>query len=210
MKKISLALVWIALLPIIGMAQKNQAANAILNKSALALKNNVGLSASYSTTTMDRNKHRSASGSGAIYLKKNKYFIQDGNSQIISDGSKVWNYNGENEVMVSAASTSHNAMSPEAILSGNLPTAEFNYGAPVSTGTNYFLSLTPVDKRKNFTLIELYINKSSYLITKATVKDKSGNTTTFTLSNIKNNKAIPDSKFAFDVRQHPKVEVVEN
>jgi outer membrane lipoprotein-sorting protein len=66
----------------------------------------------------------------------------------------------------------------------------------------------PVDKRKNFKQINLFINKANNLITKAVVTDKQGNITEISFGNATFNAVIPDSQFVFDASKHPGVEVV--
>jgi outer membrane lipoprotein-sorting protein len=69
--------------------------------------------------------------------------------------------------------------------------------------------MTPVDKRKNFKEVTVFVDKTKKLITKAQVIDKGDNHVEFTLKNINTNAALPDSRFAFDTKKHPGVEVIE-
>lgn len=209
MKRILLLSLLCSILSLGSMAQKDGNAKQILDRAAAAIRNSKGITASFSSLTKNRSNRTSGSTRGQITLKGNKYFIQEGNNQIISNGAKVWNYNGENEVVVSNANES-SSFSPETLLAGKINTADFNYKLVSAAGSQYVVSLTPIDRRKSFTSVQLYIGKSNSLINKALVKDKSGNTIIFSLSNVKNNVSISDSHFAFDTRKHPHVEVVNN
>ena len=98
-------------------------------------------------------------------------------------------------------------MSPQQILSG-FNKNDFTIKLVSSAGTNYEILLLPVDKRKNFKQVILYINKSTNLISKAKITDKTDNVIQLSFSAINLNAVIPDSQFVFDATKHPGVEVV--
>ena len=66
----------------------------------------------------------------------------------------------------------------------------------------------PVDKRKNFKQVTIFINKSTNLVSKAKVTDKSDNIIQLYFSAINLNAVIPNSQFNFDASKHPGVEII--
>lgn len=206
MKKIVLFFAFVIVLVSAGFAQTGNA-KAILDKVSNKLKGNTGLTASFSYTTKDRKNVVRGTKKGVIYIKGQKYYLKQGETEIYSDGSKNWNFNGENEVTVSAVDDESKAFTPQKFLS-NFYDNEFTYNVVSSSGNYHQIVLTPVDKRKNFKQVTVYVDKTKDLVTKAQVTDKADNVTEFTLSNVNTNANIPDSKFTFDTKAHPGVEVI--
>lgn len=184
-----------------------QNAQDILNKAGDKIKNSTGITANFSYTIIDKNKNKKGSDNGTMTIKGNKYYIKQGVNEIFFDGKNIWNFNGSDEVQITNALENADAITPQKIINADF---KKGYTSKVvsSKGNNYNIELVPTDKRQNFTKINIIVNKSTNLINGATVVDKSGNTTTFTLSNINTNVTVPDSKFLFDVRKHPGIEVI--
>jgi len=206
MKKIVLFFVFAIGLVTISIAQAVNA-KSILDKVSNKLKNNTGISANFSYTTKDKKNVVRGSKKGIIYIKGQKYYLKQGSTEIYSDGAKSWNYNGDKEVTVSDIDEDSKAFTPQKFMS-NFYDNDFSYDLVSSAGNYYQIALTPIDKRKNFKLVTVYVDKTKDLVTKAQITDKSDNITEFTLSNINTNANIPDSKFTWDAKSHPGVEVI--
>ncbi|MDR0794148.1 MAG: outer membrane lipoprotein carrier protein LolA [Chitinophagaceae bacterium] len=189
-------------------AQNDPSAKAILDKVSAKLQSVKGASAKFTYSTKNKNNVTQGSVLGNILLKGNKYYIKQGSTEIISDGAKTWNFNGDNEVTVSDVDADSKSLSPQKLLSGSFYDKDFSYKLISNKGNLSEIELVPTDKRKNFTKVNVFVDKSKNLITKANILDKNGNTVQFTLSNINTNAAIPDSKFQFDAKKHPGVEVI--
>src|SRR3954471_2348563 len=198
MKKIVLFVAFAIGFVAMSFAQANSA-KSILDKVSNKLKANSGITASFSYTTKDKKNVVRGSKKGVIFIKGQKYYLKQGSTEIYSDGAKSWNYNGDKEVTVSDLDEDNKAFTPQKFLS-NFYDKDFNYDLISSTGSFYQIALTPVDKRKNFKQVTVYVDKSKDLVTKAQITDKADNTTEFTLSNINTNANIPDSKFIFDTK----------
>jgi outer membrane lipoprotein carrier protein len=206
MKKIIVFIAFTIGLVAMSFAQSDNA-KSILDKVSNKLKSNTGITANFSYTTKDKKNVVRGNKKGVIYIKGQKYYLKQGSTEIYSDGSKSWNYNGDKEVTVSEVDEDSKAFTPQKFLS-NFYDKDFNYDLLTSTGNYYKIGLTPVDKRKNFKQVTVYVDKTKDLVTKAEITDKADNTTEFTLSNINTNANIPDSRFTFDTKAHPGVEVI--
>jgi len=205
MKRIFLFVaVWIGLATT-GFAQNN--AKSILDNVSSKLKGFTGISANFTYTTKDKKNIQRGSKSGQILVKGQKYYLKQGSTEVFSDGTKNWNYNGDNEVTVTDVEENSQAFSPQKFFS-NFYDKDFTYNLVSSTGNAYQIALTPVDKRKNFKQVTVFVDKTKNLVTKAQVLDKADNTIEFSLSKINTNATIPDSKFVFDTKAHPGVEVI--
>jgi outer membrane lipoprotein-sorting protein len=94
-------------------------------------------------------------------------------------------------------------LSPQNLLS-NFYDKDFNYKLVSSAGNFHEIEMTPIDKRKSFQKVNVYIDKSKSIITKAKVLDKSNNTLEFLLSNLNTGANLPDASFQFVRSKYPK------
>lgn len=189
-------------------AQNAVTAESILSKAAAKAQSSKGISVSFSLTQKDKSAHTISSSKGVLKVKGEKYYLQQGETEIFCNGVQVWNYDGENEVTVAKIDKEDgDAFSPQQILTG-FNKKDFSVKLLSSAGAEYKLQLTPVDKRKNFKEIMLYVNKSTSLVYKAIITDKLNASTEIAFSNISLNASIPESQFVFDIVKHPGVEVV--
>ncbi|WP_447640282.1 MULTISPECIES: LolA family protein [Chitinophagaceae] len=210
MKKIyTLAIVFLLFIQF-SWAQKDPAAKAVLNKVSANIKNTKGATANFSYAIKNRNGESQGAAQGKLVVSGSKYHITQGDNEIISNGTTLWNYDkSANEVNVSTPSSAGGGINPDQLLTGSFSEADFNYKLVSQSGGQYQIQLTPADKRKSFKQIDLYVSKAQNMITKASVVDKNGSTTFFQLSNIKTNVAIAASQFTFDKAAHPGVEVID-
>ena len=205
MKKLSVLIILLAIFGFNVQAQSN--AQSILDKSTAKIKSSKGISLSFSLTQKDKLNHIVSSSKGTMKIKGSKFYIKQGSNEIFCNGTQIWNYDGEKEVTVTKADNADDAFSPQQIVTG-FNKNDYDIKLVSSAGTNYQLQLTPVDKRKNFKHIMLYINKSTSLLTKASVTDKTNAITEVSFSNISLNVSLADSLFVFDAAKHGGVEII--
>lgn len=189
-------------------AQTNTSAKSILDGVSNKLKSYKGITANFTYITKDRKNIKRGSVSGQISIKGQKYYIKQGSTEIYSDGTKTWNYNGENEVTVAEADDDSKTLTPQKLLS-DFYDKDFTYNLVSSAGSYYEIAMVPTDKRKNFKQVNVFVDKAKSLITKAKVLDKSDNNIEFSLTKVNTNATLPDERFVFDATKHPGVEVVE-
>jgi len=183
-------------------------AQKILDRASSKLRSAKGITTNFSLTQKDKSNHLQGTAKGVVKIKGNKYYVKEGDNQVFCNGSQQWNFNGRDEVTVSKADNSDpDDLSPQQILSGFSKT-DFTSKLISSSGTNYQILLTPIDKRKNFKQVTIFVSKSSNLITKALIIDKSDNNIEITFSNVNLNATLADSEFSFDAKKHPGVEVI--
>ncbi len=200
----------LALCLITGSAKaQNDPAKKILDAVTAKLKTYKGINAGFTLLSRSRSGKINNNVTGKTSIKGNKYYIKEGGTEIFSDGSKIWNYNGNDEVTVTSADEDNQALTPQKLLTGFYD-KDFTYKLISSTGKYNEIQLAPVDKRKNFQKINVFVDKSKMLITKAKVVDKSSNTITINLKNINTSANIADDTFVFDQKKYNRnIEVIE-
>lgn len=209
MNKIYFLLIALAMTAGSAKAQNDPAAKKILDAVKAKVKTYKGINAGFTMLSKSRSGKVNNNVNGKISIKGNKYYIKDGGKEIFSDGNKTWNYNGDNEVTVTAADAEDNELSPQKLLT-DFYNKDFTYKLISSAGNFNEIQLTPVDKRKNFQKVNLFVDKSKMMITHAKVVDKSNNTIEFSLKNINTSSYIPDDTFVFNQKKYKKnIEVIE-
>jgi outer membrane lipoprotein-sorting protein len=193
-----------------GVAQVGNDPNAkkILDAVSAKVKGFKGITANFKYVTKNKQKVTKGSVAGQISIKGQKYYIKQGATEIFCDGAKVWNFNGSTEVTVSEVEADSKTLSPQKLLT-NFYDKDFTYKLVSSNGAFHQIQMIPTDKRKNFKQVIIFVDKAKNLITKANVIDKSDNTIEFELSNLNTTANLADSKFTFDTKKYPKVEVIE-
>jgi outer membrane lipoprotein carrier protein len=184
-----------------------QDAQTILDKTTAKIKSSKGINLSFSLTQKDKVGQVLSTTKGILKVKGTKYYIKEGSNEIFCNGTQIWNYDGKNEVTIAKADYDDDELSPQQIITG-FNKKDFSATIVSSSATLYQVQLIPVDKRKNFKQVIIFINKTSNLITKAVIIDKSGNINEISFNNISLTADIPDSQFVFDTSKHPGVEEV--
>jgi outer membrane lipoprotein carrier protein len=188
-------------------AQNSSDAESVLNSAAQKVQSSNGINVSFSLTQKDKVGHSLSASKGILKIKGSKYYIKQEQNETYCNGVQIWNYDGAKEVTVAKADDDEDAFSPQQILTG-FNKKDFDIKLVSSVGADYQVQLTPVDKRKNFKQIMLYINKSTNLVSRAVIIDKTDAFTEINFSNISLNSTFPDSQFVFDASKHPGVEII--
>ena len=209
MNKIYVLLIAFALMAGAAKAQNDARAKKILDAVTAKVKAYKGVNAGFTLVSKSRTGKINNNVSGNISIKGNKYYIKEGSTEIFSDGNKTWNYNGDDEVTVTAANANDDMLSPQKLLT-DFYDKDFSYKLVSSTGAYDEIQLVPTDKRKNFKQINVFVQKSKMMITRAKIVDKSSNTIDFNLKNINTNASIADETFVFNQQKYGKsIEVIE-
>jgi outer membrane lipoprotein carrier protein len=206
----------VALLSVITLnlfAQNDPNAKKILDLVSAKFKTFKTVQANFTLTVTNKAGKSAGSKAGVVYLKGNKYQIQDKGMQIFSDGKKVWKYTPEDkEVTISTVDPTGNSFTIAKLFS-NFYDKDFTYklngNKKLGTKTLTEIELTPTAKGKNFTKVLLYIDQKQQLIISTKVIETSGNTYTYGMSNLKTNTALSDNLFVFDKSKYPGVEEIE-
>lgn len=209
MKNLYFLIIAMALVAGSANAQNDPNAKKILDAVSAKLKTYKGITAGFNLVSKARSGKVNNRVAGKISIKGNKYYIKQGATEIFSDGNKTWNYNGNDEVTVTTSDEDNSMLSPQTLLT-NFYDKDFTYKIVSSAGNYNEIQMVPNDKRKNFQRVNVFVDKTKMMITKARVLDKSNNTIEFNLTNINTSAAIPDNTFVFNKSKYKKnIEVIE-
>ena len=190
-------------------AQKDPAAKKVLDAVSAKVKTFKGVKADFIIKSVTSKGKPNGTKTGNIAIKGQKYLLKQGKTEIICDSKTIWNYDGAKTITVSPADENNQTLSPQNLLS-NFYDKDFNYKLVNSLGSFFEIELTPLDKRKSFKKVNVFVDKVKNMITKALIIDQSNNKVEFSLNNMNTAALIPDNLFTFDKSKYPRdVEVLD-
>ena len=191
------------------LAQNDPNAKKILDAVSTKVKSYKGITGEFTIKSITSKGKDNGTKQGNISIKGQKYILKQGKIEIICDAAKIYNFDGSKTVTITPVEESGQTLSPQNLLS-NFYDKDFTYKLISSKSTFHEVELVPNDKRKNFTKVNIFIDKVKNMITKAKILDKSNNTIEFTLNNINTNATLADNLFKFDKNHYPKfVEILD-
>lgn len=193
-------------------AQKDPKAKAVLDKVSAKFKTLKTVEANYSLTVTTRAGKNAGTKTGKIFLKGEKYKITESSMSLFSDGKKIWRYEPDaNEVSISNVEKDADGITPQKLFT-NFYDKDFIYkhnGVKKEGGKNLTeIELSPVDKRKNFFKVYLYVDEAQQMIVSSKIYENSGNVYTYSMSALKLNQPMADNMFVFNKSQYPGVEEI--
>jgi len=150
---------------------------------------------------------------GTVWMKGTKYRVSFSGQEIFCDGKTVWNYDkAANEVTISSLDASGSTLSPQKLFT-NFYDKDFTYflkGEKKEGGkTLQEIEMTPTDKSKAFSKVNVMVDKTAKTIYSTKVTEKAGSKYSYTVTTMKSNATIADSQFVFDKKKYPGVEEVD-
>jgi outer membrane lipoprotein carrier protein len=190
-------------------AQNDPKAKKILDAVSNTVKAYKTISASFSIKSLTSRGVNNGTKTGTIVTKGQKYVLKEGKTEILCDGAKTYNYDGSKTITVSAVEESGQTLTPQKILSGSYD-KDFIYRL-VGTKVNlHEIEMKPIDTRKNFSKVNIFVDKAKNMIVRAVILDKGNNTVQVSFSNMVPNKNLADNLFAFNPAKYPKdVEILD-
>ncbi len=201
MKKILGLILSIAIANVL-FAQNDPAAKKVLDNVSAKIKTFKAITSNITIKSLTSKGKDNGTKNGTITYKNKKYVLKQGKTEVICDGTKVYNYDGSKTITITGADEAESLLSPQKLFS-NFYDKDFNYKLISSAGATYQVELTPVDSRKSFAKVNLFIDKTKNMFTKVNILDKGNNTTTISLSNLNTNAAINDNIFTFNKAKYP-------
>jgi outer membrane lipoprotein-sorting protein len=201
MKKI-VSLLLVLLCSISAFSQNDAAAKKILDDVNTKVKSFKVISGTFTIKSINSKGVANGTKTGTISVKGNKYYVKQGKTEIICDGDKVYNYDGSKTITVSSATESDKILSPQKLLAGNYD-KDFTYKLIATTATTYEIELKPLDAKKSFQKVNVFVNRAKGIITKARILDKSGNVLEFSFSNLDTNAKVDEKVFVFTRSKYP-------
>ena len=204
MKKIYILLIAALCITELSFADNNDPnAKKVLDAVSAKFKTFKGITASFALKSFTSKGKDNGTQTGNISIKGQKYLLKQGKTEIISDGVKIYNFDGNKTITISTVEEGGQTLSPQNLLS-NFYDKDFSYKLISSKGIYHEVELIPNDKKKNFQKVNVFIDKNKEMITKAKITDKSNNVIEFSLTNLNTNATLPDNTFIYNRSKYPK------
>lgn len=213
MKKL-LGLSLVALVSIIqpAFAQNDAKAKGILDAMSKKMNGLNSLKTNFALKLAGSNGKVKETKKGTFYMKGPKYHVTLAGQEIICDNKTVWTYTKDaNEVQVSNFDPNAQTISPAKLFT-NFYDKEYNYKYAGTRKVNgkdcNIIELSPVNKSKGFSKVELAIDKTNTIVG-GNIWEKNGNQYQYEVSGFTPNAPVADNMFTFDAKKYPGVEVVD-
>ena len=146
-----------------------------------------------------------------ILTFNNKFRMDMGDQVIYCDGKTIWRYlKADNEVEINDYVEDANTLSPTNIFSIYKKQFKAQYMKEEKNNNTLcdYIELYPlVPKKKNYSIIKLFINKAKQQMQEMQIKNKDGSTLTYSIQKIVPNVKVTDTDFIFDATKYPKVQI---
>ncbi len=195
------------------LAQNDAKAKTILDNVTKKVNSFKSMKANFSLNLTSANGKTKQSKSGTFLMKGSKYRINIQGQEIICDNKTVWTYIKENnEVQINNYNPNEQTISPTKLIT-NFYDKEYKYkymGTKKSGGKNCdAIELTPINTSKQFSKVEILVDKASGTIAGGSITEKNGNNYTYTISNFVSNAPVEDKLFSFDPKAYKGIEIVD-
>ncbi len=194
-------------------AQNDPKAKNILDEVSKKVKSLKSLKANFSITIMGGKNQKPQTKSGMVNMKGEKYYVSLSGQEIYCDTKTIWTYLKEsNEVQITSFDPNENTFTPSKLFT-NFYDKEYAYKYDSEKSINGkkvdVIILIPNNKSKQYSKIELYIDKANSVVAGGKMYEKNGNVYSYNVSSYTPNAAIADNIFIFDSKKYPKVEVID-
>jgi outer membrane lipoprotein-sorting protein len=184
-------------------AQNDPAAKKIIETFGNKVKSAKGITASFVINSITSKGRAAGSKALSLSMKGEKYVLKQGKTEIICDGKSVYNFDGNKTITKSSVEETNQTLSPQKLLAGSYD-KDFAYKLISSKGAMNEIEMKPLDKRKNFVQVNIFFDKVSGNLAKATILDKSNNITELKVSNINLGSVLSENLFLFNKAKYPK------
>jgi outer membrane lipoprotein carrier protein len=190
-------------------AQNDPAAKKVLDAVGAKVKAAKGITADCTLSSITSKGKPNGSQAAKVQMKGEKYLLKQGKTEIVCDGINVYRFDGEKTITKSSVEEGNQTLSPQKLLAGAYD-KDFTYQLVSSKGAFYEIEMKPIDNRKNFQKVNLFIDKAKSTFSKARILDKSNNITEVKISNLNLNASVADALFIFNKNKYPKdVEILD-
>ncbi|NCI46059.1 LolA family protein [Sediminibacterium soli] len=184
-------------------AQNDPAAKKVLDAVGAKVKAAKGISATCVLASFTSKGKSNGTQSLSLQMKGEKYFVKQGRTEIVCDGRDVYRYDGDKTITKSSVEESSQTLSPQKLLAGAYD-RDFTYKLVSSRGSFQEIEMKPIDSRKNFQKVNLFIDKAKNTFAKARILDKSNNVTELKITKLNLNAKVADNSFVFNRAKYPK------
>lgn len=195
-------------------AQVDPKAKAVLDKVSAKVKSYNSYKVSFTYELSMPQSKTAQKKEGELTVKGNKYFLNFAGQMVYCDGVNVVSYNeANNEANVELVEDQdEESINPTTILTLHENGFKQRYVKEETIGgkKNIMIDLYPLEpKKKEYTIVSIYIDDASKHVNKAIVKGRNGSTYTYIVKSLTPNVAVQDASFIFDKSKFPGVKVIK-
>jgi len=195
-------------------AQVDPKAKAVLDKVSAKVKGYSSYKVSFSYELMMPSSKTPQKKEGELTVKGSKYYLSFAGQEIFCDGKNITTYNkANNEANVeSTDDQEEDAITPTTILTLHEKGFKQKWVKEETSGGKKLtvIDLYPLEpKKKDFTIVTIYIDEAASTVKKAVVKGRNGSTYTYTVKTLTPNVSVTDATFTFDKTKFPGVKVIK-
>jgi len=192
-----------------------QDSNAILDELSKKAKGYTSIAADYDSRLLDVQAGLDISQSGSIKVSGDKYNLDLSDYVIVNDGETFWSFDkAGNTVQIDySEDMADGSLQPSQMFT--IWEQDFKNEYKGETTENgkacHVIYLYPNDPTsKPYHTIQLSIDKAKMEVVKIVVKGREGDDMIYTVKSFNPNTAITAGDFAFDIKAHPGIEVIDN
>lgn len=194
-------------------AQVDKKAKDLLDKVSAKTKSYTTYKVNFSFNLSNTDQKINETSQGVLSVKGEKYHLKMSDQEIFCDGKKVYTYQKEtNEALVQNMSDMDDeSITPQSIFMMYEKGFKLRYVKDITEGGKKIavIDLYPMDpKKKDYTMITLFVDEAQLSITKAEIKAKNGSKYTYSVSKMEPNVTMPDQMFVFDKTKYPGVKII--
>lgn len=190
-------------------AQNDPSAKKIIEAFGSKVKASKGIVALFALNSFTSKGRSAGTKSLSLSMQGEKYLLVQAKTEIICDGTNVYNFDGNKTITKSSVEEGNQTLSPQKLLAGSYE-KDFSYKLVSSAGAYNEVEMYPLDKRKNFQKVNLFFDKSKKTLAKARILDKSNNITELKVNKINLSATLSEKIFVFNKAKYPKdVEVLD-
>ncbi len=198
----------------VGFAQSDAKSKSILDKVSAKYRSLDAMKANFTFTLSNPKVKLNEVQKGTLITraKANKYQVNLGSTQIMSDGKVVWTYlKADNEVQITNVDLSADGINPAKIFTLYENGFRSKYiGTKVISGkSNAVIELYPLKANSAISKLTLHVDPNQSTITNAIINEKTGNIYTYAVSGFVPNIKVSDATFSFNAKSFPGVDVVD-
>ncbi|RZK48853.1 MAG: outer membrane lipoprotein carrier protein LolA [Pedobacter sp.] len=214
MKRIIVICMALFTLSFAGFAQSDAKSKAILDKVSAKYRSLDAMKANFTFTLTNPKIKLNEVQKGTLITraKANKYQVNLGGTQIVSDGKVVWTYlKSDNEVQISNVDLSSDAVNPAKIFTLYEKGYKSKYVGVKTIGGKQkeVIELFPLKAGAAITKLTLHVDAKTNTISNAIINEKTGNIYTYAVSGFEPNVKVSDAAFNFNTKSYPGIEVVD-
>ncbi len=209
MKRISIVLLSIILS--IGLFGQSKKADDIINKVSDKANSFESFKVNFTFEIDGPEMDGKESDEGTLFVKGDKYKLEIAGQLVICDGETIWTYlQDAEEVQINTVEEDDGAITPSNIFTFYSDNYKSKFLKEEIEGgkTIQIVELRPTIDR-NYSKVDLFVDKDETMLTKVMIFDKNGGTITYIIDELKSNIPADDAEFTFNEADYPDVEIID-